>query len=139
MRRRRGSGGGDGMIEGYPIEEACSSSLLPVLICKDPRRWRDLVMACGGDFSLLRSSSVRVRGRGCDPKAVPLDVSCRSLLCADSMDGVWVRRGGPDRGDSFWRDMGDADSDSESDRSTVVLMGTSGLIARIVRSLKSSG
>lgn len=112
------------------------------LVCRDPFRWRGLEMTFGGDWFLTRSSSVRVRGRGCgcDPEALPTDVSCRSLLCdEDSTDGVRIRRGAAGRGYRFRGDMGDPDSDSESDLSAVVLTGLSGVVARIVRSLKSSG
>lgn len=50
-----------------------------------------------------------------------------------------MRRGAVERGEGLRGDMGDPGSDSESDFIAVVLTGISGVIARMVLSLKSSG
>lgn len=106
-------------------------------------RWRGFEPSCGGDCSLIPSSSVRVRGRGCDAEALPFGKPCHSLLLlgADewSTEGVRIRRGAAGRGDEYGGEVGDAGSESESDLRFVVLTGTSGVTGRMVLSLKSSG
>lgn len=61
------SGAGLGIIDGKPIEvESTPLSCCTGGDCKEPTRFRFLDVSVSGDFSLKRSSSVRVRGRICD-------------------------------------------------------------------------
>jgi len=56
------SSGGEGIIDGKPIEEVSSTKSLAVVACNEPTRCR-CFKGNGGDLSRKRSSRVRVLGR----------------------------------------------------------------------------
>ena len=58
-----GSSGGEGMIDGNPIDDVSSMKSLAVVACNEPTRWRCLKSKEEGDLARTRSSKVRVLGR----------------------------------------------------------------------------